>query len=153
MMMNKDPNRISAMLDFLLQMLEECERSPGKYAKTKESLGLEIQVKEEKVVFYLVQCEVLGGLCLLDYLHRTLSDRLQEKMLSICLSVSLMNHGGDKGRSQQEIIQNLKSGLSTSNEGLRNFIISAISRGKHDFIHDFLLEIPNTEAKGILSTL
>ena len=148
MMVNKDPRRMNAMLDFLSQMLEECERSPGKFAKIKEALGLEIQVEQEKVVFYLVKCEVLGGLCLLDYLYRNLSDRLMEKMLSICLAVSLMNHGGDKNRAQQEIIQNFKTGLSTS-EGLRNLVISAIKQGKHDFIHDFLLEIPNTETKGI----
>ena len=154
MMVNKDPKRMNAVLDFLTQMLEECEMNgAGKYAETKETLGIEIQLddQEEKIVFYLVSCEVLGGLCLLEYLYRTLSDRHREKMLSICLSVSLMNHGGDRHKSQQEVIQNLKSGLPTNSEGLRNFIISTISQGKHDFIQDFLLEIPNTETKGIFS--
>ena len=155
-MMNKDPKRLNAVLDFLSQMLEECEvTGAGKYAETKEALGIEIQQGEgegeETIIFYLVKCEVFGGLCLLDYLYRTLSERHQERMLSICLSVSLMNHGGDKQKSQQEVIQNLKSGLPTNSEGLRNFIISTISQGKHDFIHDFLLEIPNTETKGIFS--
>ena len=149
MMVNKDPRRMNAMLDFLSQMLEECDRSAGKFGETKEALGLEILVEgeRERKAFYLVKCQVLGGQCLLDYLYRTLSDRHQEKMLSICLSLSLMNHGGDKNRSQEEIIQNFKWGLSTS-EGLRNLIISTISQGKHDFIHDFLLEIPNTETRG-----
>ena len=151
MLVSKDPKRMSAVLDFLVQMLEECEISGGgNYAETRETLGIEIQreEEEEKIIFYLVKCEVLGGRCLLDYLYGTLSDRHQEKMLSICLSVSLMNHGGDKIKSQQEVIQNLKSGLTTNSEGLRNLIISAISQGKQDFIYDFLLEIPNTESKG-----
>ena len=153
-LVSKDPKRMSAVLDFLVQMLEECEISGGgNYAETRETLGIEIQKEkeeeeEEKIIFYLVKCEALGGRCLLDYLYGTLSDRHQEKMLSICLSVSLMNHGGDKIKSQQEVIQNLQSGLTTNSEGLRNLIISAISQGKQDFIYDFLLEIPNTESKG-----
>ena len=154
-MMNKDPKRLNALLDFLSQMLEECDVT-GKFAETKEALGIEIQQEEEEeegeIIFYLVKCEMLGGLCLLDYLYRTLSERHQEKMLSICLAVSLLNHGGDKSKAQQEVIQNFKSGLPTNSEGLRNLIISAISQGKHDFIHDFLLEIPDTETKGTLYT-
>ena len=71
----------------------------------------------------------------------------------VYVSVALMNHGGDKQKSQQEVIQNFKSGLPTNSEGLRNLIISAISLGKHDFIQDFLLEIPNTETKGIYSKI
>ena len=154
MLVNKDPKRMNAVLDFLIQMLEECEiNGAGKYAETRETLGIEIQEKEEeeeeKIIFYLVKCEALGGRCLLDYLYGTLSDRHQEKMLSICLSVSLMNHGGDKIKSQQEVIKNIQSGLTTNSQGLRNLIISAISQGKHDFIHDFLLEIPNTDQKGM----
>ena len=150
MLVNRDPKRMNAVLDFLSQMLEECEiNGAGRYAKTRETLGVDIQVTEEqKVVFYLVKSQVLGGLSLLDFLYRTLSDRHQEKMLSICLSVSLLNYGGDRIKSQQEVIQNFKSGILTS-DGLRNLIISAISQGKHDFIHEFLLEIPDTETKGI----
>ena len=85
MMVNKDPRRMNAMLDFLSLMLDECERSAGQFGETKEALGLEILVEgeRERKAFYLVKCQVLGGQCLLDYLYRTLSDRHQVKMLSI----------------------------------------------------------------------
>ena len=68
MMMNKDPSRISSVLDFLSKQLVKFEDNKEEFKTTKENLGIERTEGEEKIMFYNVKCKVLDGKSLLKYI-------------------------------------------------------------------------------------
>ena len=96
----KDPGKISSVLDFLSKKLEpfsDYTDSEDNYQKTKESLGLEPIDREKKTMFYLVKCQVLGGLSLLEYIdsHNVRLSRQREELIDVSVKIANLNKRGD----------------------------------------------------------
>ena len=64
-MMNKDPEVISSVLDFFSKKLD---KSGDDYQRTKEVLQIERMKGEEKMMFYLVKCKEFDDKSLLEYI-------------------------------------------------------------------------------------
>ena len=117
MLMHKDPTRISAVLDFLSKSLNK------DYQKTKEILGIETDHEGEKMIFYLVKCEVLGGFSLLEYIdsQNVRLSRQREELIDLSVKIANLNQGDDTETAMKEVIEHFKSGLD-SGVGLRDMI-------------------------------
>ena len=117
MLMHKDPTRISAVLDFLSKSLNK------DYQKTKEILGIETDHEGEKMIFYLVKCEVLGGFSLLEYIdsQNVRLSRQREELIDLSVKIANLNQGDDTETAMKEVIEHFKSGLE-SGVGLRDMI-------------------------------
>ena len=120
MMMNKDPDRISSVLDFLTKKLDN---NPDSYEKTKEILGIETMVGERKIMFYNVKCEEFHGKSLLEYIdsENVRLSKQREELIDLSVKIANMNHKNNSEKAMEEIINNYKSGLP-SGVGLRYMI-------------------------------
>ena len=129
MLLNKDPKRISDVLDFLVKMLEKYENKKSEeknkenLQRTKEILGIETKKDNNMIMFYQVKCEVLGGASLLEYIDSqgVRMFRQREELLDLAVKIANLNHERDTTGAMEEVINNYKSGLETG-EGLRDII-------------------------------
>ena len=135
-MMNKDPTKISSVLDFLSKQLDKMEEEEERITdygeweniqhKTKENLGIEktegkyTKEGEKKIMFYNIECKVLDGKSLLEYIDfqnvRLLRQR--EELIDLTVKIANLNRGG---HAMEEVINHYKSGLP-SGVGLRDMI-------------------------------
>ena len=119
-------------MDFLSKKLEpfsDYTDSEDNYQKTKESLGLEPIDREKKTMFYLVKCQVLGGLSLLEYIdsHNVRLTRQREELIDVSVTIANLNKRGVDKEALEEVINHYKSGLP-SGEGLRDMIVQIKER-------------------------
>ena len=124
--MSKNPQVISALLDFLSKMLD----TTTALEEMKEVLGLESEEGEKKTkMFYLVKCPVMGGDSLLHHIDSQGArlNRQKEEMIDLCVKISNHNNPADKRKAMEEVISSFKSGLPSS-VGLRDMIISLKER-------------------------
>ena len=137
MMMNKEPTRIINVLDFLSKQLDKFvnnKENEEEYKKTKELLGIENIVEENKIMmFYNVKCKVLDDKSLLDYIdsQNVRFSRQREELIELSVKIASLNqtrkNDKDKGvvdteKAMDEVINHYKSGLS-SGVGLRDMLI------------------------------
>ena len=126
MMMNKDPSRISSLLDFLSKKLEKFQDRKQKkddYLRTKSNLGIEILKGEQKMMFYNVPCNDLDGKSLLVYIdsENVRLSRQREELIDLSVKIANLNNRGDTEEAMDEVINQYKSGLP-SGVGLRDMI-------------------------------
>ena len=123
--MNKDPGRISNVLSFLTKVLEKYENKDAKdeNEKIKEIFGKMFGRGNDKNIFYLVKCPVLGGKSLLWYINseNVRLFRQREELIDLSVKIANMNHRGPSEEALDEVINNYKSGLA-SGVGLRDMI-------------------------------
>ena len=132
MLMDKNAARISGVLDFLSKTLMNKDMDNKNYQETKETLGIETLYEGEKTIFYLVKCEQLGGLSLLEYIdsHNVRLSRQREELIDLSVKIANLNHTQrnkdevvvDSERAMKEVIRHYKSGLA-SGVGLRDMIV------------------------------
>ena len=114
-MMSKDPNNISLVIDFISRMVDKHGVKNKKIHEIKTKFG-------EKRMFYLVKCEVFDDLSLLEYVDTQNIRLSRQREELIDLSVKIANKNNNNGRdSQEEVINHFKSGLP-SGVGLRDMI-------------------------------
>ena len=124
-MINKDPSQISSFLHFLSKKLDKFVDTDNKddYEETKAILGIETMEGDDKVMFYLVNCEKLDDLSLLEYIDsqngRLSSQR--EELIDLSVRIANLNHNNDTEKAMEEVINHYKSGLA-SGVGLRDMI-------------------------------
>ena len=123
--MNRDPARISSVLDFLSKQLDKFEETynEDEYEKTKENHGVERVEGEEKIMFYNIKCKVLDSNSLLKYIE-TQNVRLirqREELIDLSVKIADLNHRDDPEKAMEEVINHYKSGLP-SGEGLRDMM-------------------------------
>ena len=124
--MNKDPTRISSVLDFLSKQLDKFEDNKNNeenYKKTKEILGIETTEGKEKIMFYLQPCEEFDGESLLEYIdsQNARLSRQKEDLIDLSVKIANLNHRDDPDRAMEEVIKNYKHELP-SGIGLRDMI-------------------------------
>ena len=111
--MSKDTNNISLVLDFISRMVDKHGVKNKKIHEIKTKFG-------EKRMFYLVKCEVLDDLTLLEYIDKENVRLSRQREELIDLSVKIANKN-NVGQSQEEVINHFKSGLP-SGVGLRDML-------------------------------
>ena len=133
MMMNKEPNRIIVVLDFLSKQLDKFVNKKDAvedpllkedYKRTKKLLGIERTTGENEItMFYNVKCKVLDDKSLLDYIdsQSVRFSRQREELIELSVKIADLNHKDDKQKAKEEIINHYKAGLS-SGVGLRDMI-------------------------------
>ena len=114
-MMNKDPEVISSVLDFFSKKLVD--------KKTKEVLQIERMEGEEKKMFYLVKCEEFDDKSLLEYIdsQNVRLSRQREELIDLSVKIANLNHEDNRVKAMEEVINHYKSGLP-SGIGLRDMI-------------------------------
>ena len=124
-MMNTNPSFISSILDFLSKKLAKFEDKDDKedYQKTKEILGIEIMKREQKVMFYNVECKRLDDKSLLKYIdsQNVRLSRQREELIDLSVKIANLNNRDDSGKAMEEVINHYKSGLP-SGVGLRDML-------------------------------
>ena len=124
--MSKNPEVISALLDFLSKKLD----TTAGFEEIKELLGVETEEEgSRRRTFYLVKCPVLGGDSLLHYIVSQSGrlNRQREEMIDLSVKISNRNNPSDKRKAMDEVISSFKSGLPSS-VGLRDMISSVKER-------------------------
>ena len=119
--MSKDPFTISSVLDFLSKMLID-KKDSKYYSSIKETLGIEAMKGEKKIMFYNVQCEVLDGKSLLEFIdsQNVRLSRQKEELVDLAVKIANLNNR-DANKAMEEVIDHYKSGLH-SGVGLRDMI-------------------------------
>ena len=117
MMMNKDPDRISSVLDFLSKKLDVRRNVILKI------LGIEIFVGEEKTMFYLVRCKEFDGKSLLEFIdsQNVRLTRQREELIDLSVKIANRNYRDDTEKAMEEVINHFKFGLPCG-VGLRDMI-------------------------------
>ena len=138
-MMNRDPTRISSLLDFLSKMLDQEED----YQELKDTLGIETK----REVFYLLNCEVLDGFSLLQYIDGQSVQLLKQRqeLVDLAVKIAKLNHEGDSDKAMEEVMENFcHAGVDV----LRNIVSFYIFKGKHIFAFQCLKGIKDQDVKG-----
>ena len=135
MMMNKEPSRISSVLDFLSKKLEKLEDQEDNYnylfQLLVEKLGIEVIKGEQKMMFYNVSCKYLDDKSLLEYIdsENVRLSRQREELIDLSVKIANLNNTEydydedyvDTEKAMGEVINHYKSGLP-SGVGLRDMI-------------------------------
>ena len=138
--MNKDPYKISNLLNFLTKMLDKYEaEKETKRMKRNEMfynddrfretfgklfcLGTESERSNDLNIFYLVKSSEFDGKSLLWYINsqnvRLLRQR--EELIDLSVKIANLTHKKDPEKAMDQVIKNYKSGLA-SGVGLRDMI-------------------------------
>ena len=140
---NKDPRKISSVLDFLTKLLDTLDEGDC-LETTKEIIGFDEEAGKR---FYLVKCAAYDGLSLLQYIDSK-GDLLiseGEELLEVAIKIAELNHGGDQDKAMEEVMEHFTlSGLGI----LRNLLALYIFQGKHNFVFKCLKGIKNPDVKG-----
>ena len=123
MLVNKDATRIGSVLYFLSTRLDKFkdEQNRDDYQETKENLGIEINKRDLKVMFYNIECKRLDNKSLLKYIDTQHFTRQREELIDLSVKIADLNHGDDTAKAMKEVINHYKSGLH-SGVGLRDMI-------------------------------
>ena len=115
-MMSKDTNNISLLLDFFSRIVDKHGVKRKKIHEINTEFG-------EKRMFYLVKCQVLDGLSLLEFIdaENVRLSRQREELIDISVKIAHKNNNYKLAHSQEEVINHFKSGLP-SGIGLRDMI-------------------------------
>ena len=115
-MMSKDTNNISLVLEFFSRMVDKHGVKNKKIHEIKTKFG-------EKRMFYLVKCEVFEDLTLLEYIdsQNVRLSRQREELIDLSVKIANQNNNNNMRHSQQEVINHFKSGLP-GGVGLRDMI-------------------------------
>ena len=142
-MMNKDPLKISSLLDFLSMWLDHNDD----YESVKRILGIETWTGEKKKMFYQLEVSSLDGLSLMEFINSQ-GDKFtkqREELVDLAVKISRLDHGGDQNKAMEEVMDCF---CQSGNSGfLRNIISSYILHGKHDFVFQCLKKIKSTDLK------
>ena len=124
--MNKDPSKISNLLNFLSKMSEKIidKDQNIESVKIREIFGEMLGIgTDQDNIFYLVDCPEFDGKSLLWYINsqnvRLLRQR--EELEDLSVKIADQNNGEDSEKAMNEVINNFKSGLA-SGVGLRDMI-------------------------------
>ena len=137
MMINKEPSRISSVLDFLSKKLEKFEDLEDKrqdyfekkkdYERTKTNLGIEVMKEKQKMMFYNVPCKDLDDKSLLEFIdsQNVRLSRQREELIDLSVKIADLNNRYETVETDMkaidEVINHYKSGLP-SGVGLRDMI-------------------------------
>ena len=140
---NKDPRKISSVLDFLTKLLDTLDEGDC-LETTKEIIGFDEEAGKR---FYLVKCAAYDGLSLLKYIDSK-GDLLTsegEELLELAVKIAELKHGGDQDKAMEEVMEH----FTLSGAGiLRNLLALFILQGKYNFVFKCLKGIKNPDVKG-----
>ena len=147
-MMNRDPTKISSLLNFLSETLDrqEDEDSEG-YQEIKTVLGIETDSETDPKIFYNCNCEELEGLSLLQYIDGQAVQPLRQRqeLIDLAIKIAKLNHDGDEDKAMEEVMEYFSdAGVDV----LHNMISFYVLRGKHDFVYQCLKGIKDPAVKG-----
>ena len=140
---NKDPRKISSVLDFLTKLLDTLDEGDC-LETTKEIIGFDEEAGKR---FYLVKCAAYDGLSLLKYIDSKgdLLIREGEELLELAVKIAELKHGGDQDKAMEEVMEH----FTLSGAGiLRNLLALFILQGKYNFVFKCLKGIKNPDVKG-----